>query len=60
LIDYSVYSRYSIGGLKVLPLCLTFRDDLLISGWNDGVVRCLNTSNSECIIIYNIFSVMEY
>jgi WD40 repeat protein len=60
LIDYSVYSRFSIGG-KVLPLCLTFRDDLLISGWNDGVVRCLNTSNSERIIIFiKHFSSMEY
>ncbi len=58
LLDYSVYSRYSIGG-EVLPLCLTFRDDLLISGWNDGRVRCLNTSNSECKIKQITISTMD-
>jgi WD40 repeat protein len=45
--DYSVYSRVNISH-SVTPYCVTFTDDMLISGWSDGMIRCYQVDNTEC------------
>lgn len=48
--DYSVYSRIKISN-DIVPLTLCFTDEILLSGWSDGKIRCYQTDNSECRII---------
>ena len=45
--DYSVYSRVNISH-SVTPYCVTFTDDMLISGWSDGMIRCYQVDSTEC------------
>ena len=56
--DYTVYSRINISS-NIIPLSHYFTNEILISGWNDGKIRCYQTDNSESKIIFNI-SVMAH
>jgi len=44
--DYSVYSRINISQ-DIIPTCVSFTNELLIAGWNDGKIRCYRTDTSE-------------
>lgn len=45
--DYSVSNRVKISN-QIIPQCLVFTDEILLSGWNDEKLRCYRTDNSEC------------
>ena len=44
--DYSVSTRIKINP-SIIPQCLEFNDDMIISGWNDGNIRCYRTYGEE-------------
>ena len=44
--DYSVSTRIRINH-ETIPTCLHFNEDMLVSGWNDGVIRCFRTNGEE-------------
>lgn len=44
--DYSVSTRIKINQ-SVIPQCLRFNDDFLISGWSDGKLRCYRLDRDE-------------
>ena len=46
--DYSVYTRIKINS-STLPSCLEFNEDMLISGWNDGIIRCYRSNGEEML-----------
>jgi WD40 repeat protein len=44
--DSSVYSRIYLGG-SIIPNCLTFTQEILVSGWSDEKIRCHKVDDSE-------------
>jgi len=48
--DSSVYTRIHTGG-SILPNCVTFTNEIVISGWTDEKIRCHKTEDSESIIL---------
>ena len=44
--DYSVSSRIFINS-EIIPLCMKFNGDILISGWIDGKLRCYRNIKGE-------------
>jgi WD40 repeat protein len=44
--DYSVSTRIKINP-SIIPQCLEFNDDMIISGWSDGNIRCYRTYGEE-------------
>ena len=47
--DYSVSSRIYINQ-EILPLCVKFNDDILVSGWSDGKLRCYRNTRGEQLL----------
>lgn len=45
--DYSVFARCTIQAPGAFPNCSAFTDEVLISGWNDGVIRAFRVENSS-------------
>jgi hypothetical protein len=45
--DYSVWSRIKISN-SIIPQCILFTDEIILSGWNDEKIRCYRCDNSEC------------
>jgi WD40 repeat protein len=46
LTDFNVYSRFFLSH-TLIPWSLHFTDEVMISGWNDGKIRCFRTDNCE-------------
>ncbi len=46
LLDYSVYTRINIAP-QLIPLSHCFTNEILVSGWNDGKIRCYESNNAE-------------
>ena len=44
--DYSVSARIKINP-SIIPTCMKFNEDMIVSGWNDGVIRCYRTNGEE-------------
>ena len=44
--DYSVSTRIKINP-SIIPQCHEFNDDMIISGWSDGNIRCYRTYGEE-------------
>lgn len=46
--DYSVMARCTIMTSEgVYPTCSIFTDEIIISGWSDGVIRAFRVDNSQ-------------
>jgi cilia- and flagella-associated protein 52 len=54
LSDYSVYFRLYLNS-NIQPTCISFTQDCLYSGWNDGKLRTYQISNSKGITLINIY-----
>ena len=46
--DYSVSTRIKINQ-SIIPQCLKFNEDMIVSGWNDGNIRCYRTNKEELL-----------
>ncbi len=47
--DYSVSTRIFINP-EIIPLCMKFNDDIIISGWSDGLLRCYRNVFGEDLL----------
>ena len=46
--DFSVFSRFFLSH-TLIPWSLSFTDEVLISGWNDGKIRCFRNDNCNSL-----------
>lgn len=46
--EYSVLARCQ-ANVSTVPLCLVYRDEVLLSGWADGKIRMFRSDNGQQI-----------